>query len=111
MRYLISVFLIFFGFNAGAQTINSEIKSAPLVFPKIKSSVMIPVQIPLAEISNIINSSTPNLLFEDNSFTDNDNDQFKVKVWKTRPIRLVGGTKQNSLIEVPLKIWAEKGIG
>jgi hypothetical protein len=111
MRYLISVFLIFFGLNAGAQTTNSEIKSAPLVLPKIKSSVMIPVQIPLAEISNIINSSTPNLLFEDNSFTDNDNDQFKVKVWKTRPIRLVGGTKQNLLIEVPLKIWAEKGIG
>ena len=70
-----------------------------------------PVKIPLSEIGNMINSSVPTLIFEDNSFTDNNNDQFKVKVWKTRPIRLVGGTKQNLLIEVPLKIWAEKGIG
>ena len=70
-----------------------------------------PVKIPLSEISNIINSSVQNLIFEDNSYTDNNNDQFKVKVWKSRPIRLVGGTKQNLLVEVPLKIWAEKGIG
>ena len=70
-----------------------------------------PVKIPLSEIGNLINASVQNLIFEDNSYTDNNNDQFKVKVWKTRPIRLVGGTKQNLLIEVPLKIWAEKGIG
>lgn len=70
-----------------------------------------PVKIPLAEISNIINNSVPQLVYQDDSYIDNDNDQFKVKVWKTRPIRLVGGTNQNLLIEVPLKIWAEKGIG
>ena len=70
-----------------------------------------PVKIPLSEIGNLINGSVKHLIFEDDSYTDNNNDQFKVKVWKTRPIRLVGGTKQNLLIEVPLKIWAEKGIG
>lgn len=70
-----------------------------------------PVKIPLSEIGNIINASVKDLIFEDSSFTDNNNDQFKVKVWKTRPIRLVGGTQQNLLIEVPLKIWVEKGIG
>ena len=70
-----------------------------------------PVKIPLSEIANIINNSVPQLIFQDDSYTDNNNDQFKVKVWKTRPIRLVGGTNQNLLIEVPLKIWAEKGIG
>lgn len=80
-------------------------------FPKIKSSLTMPVKIPLAEIGKMINSSVPSLIFQDDSFTDNNDDQFKVKVWKTRPIRLVGGTKQNLLIEVPLKIWAEKGIG
>ena len=69
------------------------------------------VKIPLSEIGNLINASVQNLIFEDNSYTDNNNDQFKVKVWKTRAIRLVGGTQQNLLIEVPLKIWAEKGIG
>ena len=70
-----------------------------------------PVRIPLSEVGNIVNSSVKELIYEDNSYTDNDNDQFKIKVWKTRPVRLVGGTKQNLLIEVPLKIWAEKGVG
>jgi hypothetical protein len=80
-------------------------------FPKIKSSITMPVAIPLAEISNLINASLKDLIYQDDSYTDNNNDQFKVKVWKTRPIRLVGGTDHNLLIEVPLKIWAEKGIG
>lgn len=80
-------------------------------FPKIKSSITMPVTIPLSEISNMINTSVKDLIFQDDSYTDNDNDQFKVKVWKTRPIRLVGSTNQSILIEVPLKIWAEKGIG
>lgn len=70
-----------------------------------------PVTIPLSEISNMVNSSVKDLIFQDDSYTDNDNDQFKVKVWKTRPIRLVGDANQNIFIEVPLKIWAEKGIG
>lgn len=70
-----------------------------------------PVTIPLSEISNMINGSVKELIYQDDSYTDNNNDQFKVKVWKTRPIRLVGGTNQNILIEVSLKIWAEKGIG
>lgn len=70
-----------------------------------------PITIPLSEISKMINASVKDLVFQDDSYTDNNNDQFKVKVWKTRPIRLVGGTSQNILIEVPLKIWAEKGIG
>lgn len=70
-----------------------------------------PVTIPLSEISNMINASVKELIYQDDSYTDNNNDQFKVKVWKTRSIRLVGGTNQNILIEVPLKIWAEKGIG
>ena len=80
-------------------------------FPRIRSSITMQVKIPLSEIGNVINASVQNLIFEDKSFTDNNNDQFKVKVWKTRAIRLVGGTQQNLLIEVPLKIWAEKGIG
>ncbi|KEY18735.1 DUF4403 family protein [Kaistella antarctica] len=111
MRHLLLLITLLFGLNLFSQHAG-EFSSVPIYnFPKIKSSITMPVKIPLAEIGNIINNSVPTLIFEDNSFTDNDNDQFKVKVWKTRPIRLVGGTKQNLLIEVPLKIWAEKGIG
>ena len=94
-----------------AQPSAAPVSEADFAFPKIKSSVTMPVKIPLSEIGAIINNSVKSLIFEDSSFTDNNNDQFKVKVWKTRPIRLVGGTRQNLLIEVPLKIWAEKGIG
>lgn len=70
-----------------------------------------PVRIPLAEISKLVNTSVSDLIFEDSSYEDHNNDRFKIKVWKTRPIRLIGGTDQNLIIEVPLKIWAEKGVG
>lgn len=80
-------------------------------FPKIKSNIVMPIRIPLAEMSKMVNNSVKDLVYEDNSYTDNNNDQFKVKVWKTKPIRLIGGTKNNIIIEVPLKIWAEKGVG
>lgn len=105
MKILNFLFLLFF-FSIGAQE-----KLPAQDFPRIRSSVTMPVRIPLSEISSLVNASVKDLIFEDQSYTDNNNDQFKVKVWKTRPIRLVGGTKQNLLIEVPLRIWAEKGIG
>lgn len=101
------IFLVisFLGFSQ-----NSEI-TPTYVFPKIKSSINVPIKIPLSAVSNTVNASVKNLIFEDNSYEDNDNDQFKVKVWKTKPIKILGGKNENLLIAVPLKIWAEKGIG
>ncbi|PQA90290.1 protein of unknown function [Chryseobacterium piscicola] len=105
MKHLFSiVFALIFGF-AFSQT------PQMYNFPKVKSSITMPVRIPLAEVSKMINSSVKDLIFEDNSNSDNNNDQFQVKVWKTKPIRLVGDAKKNIFIEVPLKIWAKKGIG
>ncbi|MGG5210988.1 DUF4403 family protein [Chryseobacterium sp. MIQD13] len=109
MKSIKLLFLLSFAMVFGQTAVDNQ--SATYNFPKIKSSITMPVTIPLAEISNMINASVKELVFQDDSYTDNNNDQFKVKVWKTRPIRLVGGTNQNILIEVPLKIWAEKGIG
>ena len=111
MRNYLLLFIFLLSSNLFSQQTTGGSAVPVYDFPKIKSSITMPVKIPLSEISNIINASISNLIFEDDSYTDNDNDQFKVKVWKTRPIRVVGGTKQNLLIEVPLKIWAEKGIG
>lgn len=105
MKKYFTFFVLIFTLKIVAQ------QTAVYDFPQIKSSLTMPVRIPLSEVGNIVNSSVKELIYEDNSYTDNDNDQFKIKVWKTRPIRLVGGTKQNLLIEVPLKIWAEKGVG
>lgn len=103
--------LVFLGLMSSFNAQQTAVVSEHYDFPKIKSSVTMPLKIPLIEISNVINATVPQLIFTDDSYTDNNNDQFKVKVWKTRPIRLVGGTSQNLRIEVPLKIWAEKGIG
>ncbi|MGG7468073.1 DUF4403 family protein [Chryseobacterium arthrosphaerae] len=109
MKLFKLLFLVVF-INAFGQT-GVDNQLASYNFPKIRSSITMPVTIPLSELSNMINASVKDLIYQDDSYTDNNNDQFKVKVWKTRPIRLVGGTSQNLLIEVPLKIWAEKGIG
>ncbi|WP_312089722.1 DUF4403 family protein [Chryseobacterium sp.] len=106
----ISYFFILLFFFAKYSGQSSNI-SATYNFPKIKSSITMPVTIPLDEISNMVNKSVKDLIYMDDSYNDNNDDQFKVKVWKTRPIRLVGDTNGNILIEVPLKIWAEKGIG
>lgn len=109
MKFIKILFLL--GFTAVFGQTDSGNQVPVYNFPKLKSSITMPVTIPLSEISNMINASVKDLIYQDDSYTDNNNDQFKVKVWKTRPIRLVGGTNQNVLIEVPLKIWAEKGIG
>lgn len=109
MKFIKILFLLAFVNIFGQTNIDNPVDNYN--FPKLKSSITMPVTIPLSEISNMINASVKDLIYQDDSYTDNNNDQFKVKVWKTRPIRLVGGTNQNILIEVPLKIWAEKGIG
>ncbi|KQT16154.1 hypothetical protein ASG31_14100 [Chryseobacterium sp. Leaf404] len=104
-KIVIILFLSFVSFMFSQET------QQIYTFPKIKSSITMPVRIPLAEVSKMVNSSVKDLIFEDNSYSDNNNDQFKIKVWKTKPIRLVGDVNNRIFIEVPLKIWAEKGIG
>lgn len=80
-------------------------------FPKIETYINVPISIPLTEINSLINKSVKGVIYEDNSFTDNDNDQFKVKVIKNGEISLTAQKGNNLLISVPLKIWAEKGYG
>ena len=80
-------------------------------FPKIKSHLTLPISISVSEVNNLINGSVTGVLFEDNSYTDNDNDQFKVRVEKSDKIKLTALKENRFLIEVPLKIWAEQGYG
>ncbi|MFC5408719.1 DUF4403 family protein [Larkinella bovis] len=76
---------------------------------KFLSTVNIPVSIALADVERQINSQVTGLIYEDNSLTDNDNDQFMTKVWKRAPIHV---TAQDSLFffQVPLRIWAKAGL-
>ncbi|WP_313214973.1 DUF4403 family protein, partial [Soonwooa sp.] len=82
-----------------------------LDLPQIPSNISIPIQLPISEIENLINKSVIGTIYEDKSFTDNNNDQFKVKVNKLSDIKLKALTNNRLMISVPLQIWAEKGYG
>lgn len=79
--------------------------------PKIKSNITLPVSLPISEINNLINQSVKGVLYEDQSYTDNNNDQFKVRVEKQGNIAIKALSNNRLMISVPLKIWAEKGYG
>lgn len=105
MKKIILIFTLWVGI------LNAQ-KTTPMEqFPKIKSTINIPIRIHLSEINRVINESVKGLIYEDNSYNNNNNDQSKVKVWKDGNIEILGGKKQNLIIKVPLKIWTKKGIG
>ncbi len=79
--------------------------------PKIKSNITLPVSLPVSEINNLINQSVKGVLYEDQSYTDNNNDQFKVRVEKQGNIAIKALSNNRLMISVPLKVWAEKGYG
>ncbi len=96
---ILSILIIISGF---AQT---------YTLPRIKSSVTLPVSLPISEINNLVNQSIKGILYQDQSFTDHNNDQLKIKVEKQSDIRIKALTNNRLMISVPLKIWAEKGYG
>jgi hypothetical protein len=72
-------------------------------------SVMnVPIELSVKEIENQINAKIKGLIYEDNSYEDEDNDNLKAKVWKISPIRVVA-IDSSFLFEVPLKIWVSAG--
>lgn len=97
------LFLLIFNF------IFSQNESYP--FPKIQSSVAIPITLPISEIQRLVNQQITGLLYEDLSFEDHLNDQLKTTVEKDGEIILKPLTNNRLMISVPLKVWAQKGIG
>ena len=78
---------------------------------KIKSTIAVPIDIDYVDIERMLNQSVTGLIYEDNSYADNDQDEFKIKVWKKGNITIKPNTSNQLKISVPLKVWAEKGIG
>ncbi|MCG2794253.1 MAG: DUF4403 family protein [Weeksellaceae bacterium] len=103
---VISLFLVQISLFANSQTENPV-----FTLPKIKSNITLPVSLPISEINRLINQSVKGVLYEDQSYTDNNNDQFKVKVEKQNNITIKALTGNRLMISVPLKIWANKGYG
>lgn len=89
----------------------SQAETPVYTLPKIKSNITLPVSLPISEINSLINQSVKGVLYEDQSYTDNNNDQFKVKVEKQGNIAIKALTGNRLMISVPLKIWADKGYG
>ncbi len=71
------------------------------------SAVSIPFEISIADIAKQLNTKVQGLIYEDNSFEDDNRDGFKTKVWKNG---LITVDVQDSLLSyiVPLKVWAQK---
>jgi hypothetical protein len=81
------------------------------VFLEKKPSIIsIPFEISIEDLQNQINNGMPDLIFEDNSFTDNNNDDFKAKVWRKGNLIFTSIKEDVFFYEVPLKIWAQKRI-
>lgn len=106
VRRFVSIFFLITGFCAFSQT-----EQPIYTLPKIKSNITLPVSLPISEINSLINQSVKGILYEDQSYTDNNNDQFKVKVEKQGNISIKALTGNRLMISVPLKIWADKGYG
>ena len=106
IRKFTSLYFLLIGFIAFSQA------TEPVyTLPKIKSNITLPVSLPISEINSLINQSVKGVLYEDQSYTDNNNDQFKVKVEKQGNIAIKALTGNRLMISVPLKIWADKGYG
>ena len=72
-------------------------------------SVMnVPVEMPISELESQLNNTIKDLIYEDNSYEDDNQDNIKAKVWKLDKIRIVA-KDSTFLFEVPLKIWVSAG--
>lgn len=74
------------------------------------STVNIPINISMKGLQKSINESLDGLIYEDNSYTDNDGDNLKIKVWKKGTITIKAEPDAFEYY-VPLKIWAEVRYG
>lgn len=81
-----------------------------MIFEKKPSVISIPVDISLDDLQNQINKGLPDLIYEDNSFADNNYDGLKVKVWRKGNLIFTENKDGVLTYEVPLKVWAQKEI-
>lgn len=80
-----------------------------VIEPPLVSTITIPVSIGVNDLVNSLNNRLQGVLYEDNSYTDNGNDDLMMKVNKIQPITmsLSGNTLK---YRVPVKIWAKQKL-
>jgi hypothetical protein len=117
MKYLFILVLltviIFFSCKP-SQKPSTDVKPEALYkkidFKPRNSVVNIPIEISIEGLEKAINSQLTGLLYEDDSYTDNDNDNMKIKVWKQKDVKISAHEDAFSY-EVPLKLWIKIRYG
>lgn len=116
-NFLLLFVSIFYGCASGQKTptANPEApkesyKSNDTEVERLVSTLSIPVSISLDDIEKQLNEGLKGLIYEDNDYTNNDYDQFKIKVWKNGNIVFTSAKNDVFSYTVPLKIWANKQI-
>lgn len=112
MNKVLSIFLLLCFKSLFSQTNLPQptIPEKPVVFEKKPSIISIPIDISIEDLQGKINSGMPNLIYEDNSFEDNQNDELKAKVWRKGNLIFTSVVNDVLTYEVPLKVWAQKRI-
>ncbi len=109
MRLLLIICLIFFVSSCSVTTNipkpNESYRVAEVALPV--STVAIPVSFSKTNLLAEINSRLDGLIYEDMNLSD---DNFQVKVWKTKPISM-DFEGSNIHYSVPIKIWLNGSIG
>lgn len=77
--------------------------------PPLVSTLTIPVNISVTDLVNSLNARLQGVLYNDNSYTDNGNDDLMLKVTKTQPITMF--LSGNVLkYRVPVQLWAKQKL-
>ncbi len=107
--YLIVMFAIVIVATGCKKTIAPEAPDTAEIEKEHKkelSSLNLPIVLKIDELQKTINDQLDGVLYDDQSFEDNDRDNLKMKVTKIKDIKL--GASGNTLTySVPLKIWAD----
>ncbi len=103
-KYLaLALYLVFGLVRVFGQQIPKPGEAAP-------SYINLPVSLHYSEINKYITKEMKGVLYEDTSYTNNNNDNMTTRVVKNGDINMVGLTN-GVQIELPLRIWFSKKIG
>lgn len=78
---------------------------------KLTSTIAVPVDVALNDIEKQINAAVGTDIYVDDSFTNNNQDDLKMKVTKTKPIAFTQAIGDRFDFSVPIKVWIQKGYG
>ena len=108
MKYLFLFLLSVLAFITSCKTVIQpeypDLEVRTKKFTPEKSTLNLPVEISIAHLEKIINNSFGGYIYEDDSYTDNDNDGIKMKVKKIKSITL-SVSKNIIQYTVPINLW------